>query len=203
MKSEFLVTGLIPINAQKTVVCINYEKSFALYKRELGKFSISVDNILSEDTMKHIYDDVLYPRAKERALNILESSAKTSMEIRRRLKDGYYPDIICDRVIGILEEYGYLNDHEYAGYYFTGRIKSKSCTVIKNELRNKGISDDIINSVITETDYDETAAIEAYIKKKRINPNELDYKEKSKLCASLLRKGYKFDDIQRTVERMR
>lgn len=203
MKSEYLVTGLIPVNTRKTVVCINYEKSFALYKKELGRFSISENSIVPEDTMNYIYNNVLYPRARERALNILESSSRTSMEIRRKLKDGYYPKIICDRVISMLEEYGYLNDYEYARYYFTGRIKSKSCIVIRNELRNKGVSEDIINIVAAETDYDESSAIEAYIRKKGIIPNEMDYREKSKLCASLLRKGYNFDDIQKTVERMR
>ena len=57
----------------------------------------------------------------------------------------------------------------------------------------------MIRDILKEQPVDEEAQIQAYIRKKRIDPQELDRKERSKVMASLGRKGFSYEAVNRVL----
>lgn len=199
MQNNYLVTQLCPLNKKKTIVYMDGTAGFALYNSELRRFGIKENEYLSDTVFEQIREEVLWPRAKERALNLITIAAKTTQEIHNKLRQGYYPEDICTRVVDFLQEYGYLNDYEYARCYLTGRMQSKGMRIIQMELRRKGIAEDVIKRVTEEAEPDEAGSIRRWLEKKAPDLAEMDYKQKKKVYLFLLNKGYSYEQINEVM----
>ncbi|HBY71787.1 MAG TPA: hypothetical protein DEG06_06050, partial [Lachnospiraceae bacterium] len=92
-----------------------------------------------------------------------------------------------------------------ASLYIRDRKHRKSRLVLKMELSRKGISKDILDPIF-ETEYQEEGredpeiiAIKKAIAKKNVDTEQLTWEEKQKLIASLYRKGFAVDKINRIL----
>lgn len=200
MQSNYEVTQLRPLNKKKTVVFLDGKESFCLYNSELRKYGIEEQAEVSYEQYARLLESVLLPRAKERALHLITVSQKTSQEIYDRLRQGYYPEDICDKTVHFLQEYGYLDDFEYARSYTASYIKTKSLWKIKMELCRKGIGEDIIKRVFEETETDETEGIYRWLEKKAPNFAQMDIKNQRRVYSSLLYRGYSYEQIHSVVD---
>lgn len=200
MQSDYEVTELRSFNKKKTIVFLDGTAAFSLYNGELRRFGIRENGRLSASAYAGILEDVLWPRARERALNLITITSKTAQEIHNKLRQGYYPEEICKRVVDFLKEYGYVNDYEYARAYVSERIRSKSLRRLEMELRRKGIAEDIIKGAMEEIEPDEPGAIQRWLEKKAPNLTEMDYKEKRKVYSALLYRGYSYEQIQSVMD---
>lgn len=138
-------------------------------------------------------------RAKKRAFRILERSPKTEKQLIDKLKaDDKYSSEVITTVIAFLREYNYINDRQYAEDYINGRINSKGIRVLLFELKNKGISEQIIEELRdVYSGYDTGPAIEKLILKKGIDPKTEDRKERERLYRFLLSKGFSYSDVSK------
>ena len=94
----------------------------------------------------------------------------------------------------------YIDDYQYAKNYYELKVGSKSIYYIQNMLKSKGISDDIISRVMETADYsNEVKQIEKFLDSKLKGKKEISREEKSKIIASLFRKGYKTSNIYLTI----
>ena len=190
-----IVTDIIKIDKRKSKI-ISDEDTFALYNSEIRRLNISIESEISIDIQNLIYNNILYKRARERALHLLESMDRTEYQINQKLKEGYYPTSIIERVIAFLKKYDYLNDKRYAVRYRDSYSKTKSCKRISIDLLKKGISKDIIADVLLEYgEDDEKKQIMHLLEKKHYKEVCEDIKQKNKVISFLLRKGYQYDDI--------
>lgn len=145
-----------------------------------------------------IYDlNPEFETAKKRALRILERMPRTKKQLRDKLVgDKRYSDEIIDMVIAYVEEYHYIDDRQYAVDYINNRKLTKGIRVLLYELRNKGIEEDILDELKEEfSDMDSTEAIRNLIRKKGIDPNNEDRKQRERLYRFLLSKGFSYSDI--------
>ena len=93
---------------------------------------------------------------------------------------------------------GYINDAEYVRSFIDSRKEKKSKKEIYAALKQKGVDSDIIEQVLEEMDYgeeDSRQAIEALMRKRNYNPDSADLKEKQKLMGYLMRKGFRYEDV--------
>lgn len=192
-------------DSKKVKVIFEDGACIPLYKGELRKHSIKVGEELSEEVYNSLTKDILYKRAKERALYILERSDKTKKQIEDKLAGGSYPPAIIDRVVNFLERYGYIDDENFARSYIKTYSESRSLKVIEIKLMQKGVSRDIIKNVIEdfveEDDYNPLPLIEEIVRRKRFDYENADYKERNKIVSHLLRKGFGYDDVMRVLKR--
>ena len=91
-------------------VYLDNDIDFLLYKSEVRKLNLE-ESVNIEETQYQIIIDILYKRARERALYILDDAYKTKKQIVDKLKAGCYPEFIIDRVIEYLTEYDLINDY--------------------------------------------------------------------------------------------
>ncbi|NLL92923.1 MAG: regulatory protein RecX [Clostridiales bacterium] len=191
-----LVTDIVKLDKKKSKIIFCDGSIIALYSSEIRKFDISVDSELDDDVLALIKKDILFKRGKERALYILKSSSKTKHQIISKLKDGYYPEDVIERIVAFLNEYSFIDDYEYATRYYNTYSGSKSIRAISMDLVKKGVDKSIISEIVDSVDVDrETEQIMKLLEKKHYTEHIDDYKEKNRIISYLLRRGYEYDKI--------
>ena len=192
-----IVTKIEKISSARSKVYINEKFAFVLYKGELSEFHIKENSPLDEDQM-NLINEKLTKRAKLRAMHLLESMGRTEEQLRKKLQTSGYPDTAVEEAIRYVKSFGYINDDAYIYNFAESRKNKKSRREICASLMQKGLGADQINRVLDEIyeNHSERSAIEDIIRKKRWDIENADFKEKSKMEAYLVRKGFKYDDIK-------
>ncbi len=193
------VVEIVPVDKRRSKVILDEDFTLVLYRGEIRKFGIEEGKLLSEETYQEILQDVLFKRARERVLFLLKSSDKTEQELRRKLKDGGYPKEAADYAIEFLKDHNFINDENYGRRYVEFNSERKSQRQIQYELQKKGLDKEVIQEILREQPVDEEAQIRAYVKKKRIKAEEMDFKERGKMLAALGRRGFSYDAISRVL----
>jgi len=175
--------------------------SFVLYKGELSQYGITEGVELSDEEYEDILKSIIIPRAKKRAMNLLQKMDRTESDVRNKLSESGYPIEAVDEAVAYLESFHYLDDRRYADEYVRFKKESMSRKQIKMKLMEKGIKKEIIDASLTEgfdeNDNTEIALIEKLIlKKSKGQPEEMEYSQKQKLFAYLYGKGFAVSDIE-------
>jgi len=91
-------------------------------------------------------------RARNTAYRLLTYRARSRQELEAKLKDREFGDAVIEAVVAGLTRLGYVNDREFARQWAAGRIRLRGFGKrrIEQELRNKGISRDVIQETLRE-----------------------------------------------------
>lgn len=111
------VTEITPLDKRRSKVILDEDFALALYNGEIKRYHIETGEELPEETYREIMEEILLKRAVERVCYLLKSSDKTEQELRKKLKDGYYPGEAIDYAIEFLKKHRYINDEEYGRRY--------------------------------------------------------------------------------------
>lgn len=194
-----LVTEIVPVDKRRSKVILDEDFTLVLYRGDIKRFKIEEGKLFSEEAYEELLHEVLFKRARERVLFLLKSSDKTEQELIRKLKDGGYPKEAIDYAIGFLKEHRFINDENYGRRYVEYNSGRKSEKQIRYELQRKGLDKEVIRDILEEQPVDEESQIKAYIRKKCRNPEEMDRKDRSKIIASLARKGFSYEAVTRVL----
>ncbi len=198
------ITRLEGIEGSKVRVYIDESFAFILTERELERYRLREDMVLSIVEYERILEETIYHRVLDKAVNILKFADRSEHELRRKLTQAEFPDALIDRAVSYVKMYGYLDDKRFASAFIRSRMNRKSKLMIKNELMQKGISDEILEEALSEAYAEEEedaelTAIKKAIAKKAKEPEALTYEDKQKLIASLYRKGFDLGKIKQCL----
>ncbi len=198
-----IVTQIIELSKNRSKVYIDQEFAFVLYKGELRLYHLKEDTEIAQEDYRIIRDEVLPKRAKLRAMNLLQKKSYTEKQLRDKLLEGLYPEEIIDEAISYVKSYHYLNDYQYALDYIEYNAENKSLRRIEQDLYRKGIDKAIWNQAKNtwESDggsQDEQKMLAQLLEKKHYNRN-CDDKEKQRIYAFLLRKGYSSNSVLKAM----
>ena len=191
------VTEVVPLDKRRCKVRTDAGFAFALYKGEVQRYKIEAGKELAESEYRKLLETVFCPRARERALYLLKSHDRTEQEIRRKLLEGYYPAEAVDFAVSFLKEYGYIDDREYARRYIEIYAQRRSSSRIREDLLRKGIGREQIAELLQDSGISEQEQIRAFLKKKGYDAENCDVRQRRRLQASLLRKGYPNETVSR------
>ena len=104
------VDKIIPNGKTRSKVLFDEGLVLMLYNSELHKFNIREDSDVSEETYRKVILPMLAKRAKERLVFILKSSDKPESELRRKLKEGCYPEETIEEAITWAKSKHYVDD---------------------------------------------------------------------------------------------
>lgn len=138
------------------------------------------------------YQELVEIAALSTSYYLLNKRDYSKKELFQKLLLKYREKKIIEKVISLLEEKGYLDDMEYAKFY--AKTHSYGKVKLQYNLRLKGIDRSIIEEVLNENTEDEIKELEKAWEK-------LKGKEPQKKIASLLRKGYKYSDIKKIMNK--
>lgn len=193
------ITDIAPLDKKRRKVYIDGQYAFPLYVSELRKYNIEAGAVLEEN----VYDGIcslLMRRVRERILYLITDYDRSEQNIRQKISMAGYRGSFVDDAIDSLKEYGYIDDLRFARYYAESMrdTKGRSAFAISRSLYEKGISRDVIDTVMGELDIDEDAQILKALSSKGYNEEnirQIDDKERQKLISSLMRKGFSYDLI--------
>lgn len=138
-------------------------------------------------------------KAKNRALNFLSFRPRSIHETARFLLLKRYSPEIIDQTLAFLIETGFLDDLKFAAWWVDSRCRARPSGPIKlkTELKQKGVSAEIINQV-AKLDYVKLAKIAA--KKFAAKLTETDPQVRlRKLQNYLQRQGFTWDQINSAI----
>ncbi len=199
-----IVTDIVEFDKKRCKVYLDGEFAFLLYKGELKDFSIKNGAEISDATYTEIVEGVLYKRCKLRAMNLLQKKDYTERQLRDKLSEGLYQPELIDDAIGYVKMYKYLDDDRYARDYITYHMSTRSKNRIIQDLITKGISKEILMPIIEQLYLQEDGDIEleqvkALLEKKHYDQDMTDFKEKQKIMAFLMRRGFQMSTIKRAM----
>ena len=198
------VTRLEELNKSRSKVYIDGEFAFVLYKGELRKYGVLSEQELKTEAYNEILHEVLPKRAKLRAMNLLTKRTYTESQLENKLKEGFYPPQIVEEAISYVKSFHYIDDVQYAVDYLTYHEGSKSCKRMEQDLLGKGISRENIARAFAIWEEnggrsDEEQMIEKLLLKKNYQ-EDMEWKEKQKIAAFLLRKGFSMEAINKSMK---
>jgi regulatory protein len=188
-------------NPDRVNVHIDGEFAFGLAYAAAAKLRINqelsqpeIDTLKRQDTIE---------KAKDSAYRLISLRPRSSAEIQQNLnRKGYDAEVIA-QVITDLCESDLLNDKAFAQYWVEQRdtFKPRSHLALRQELQQKGISRNLIDEVLTDSDESNAARMAAEKKARQLSHlSETDFKKK--LGQFLQRRGFNYDLTKEIVEEM-
>lgn len=198
------VTQIVELSKSRCKVYIDYEFAFVLYKGELHLYHVREGGEITGETYRTIMEEVLPKRAVLRAMNLLQNREYTTAQLHQKLSQGFYPEPIIQHALDYVASFHYIDDLRYAVSYITYHENSRSRRRIEQDLLTKGIDKVTLERAWSRWEaeggrQDEQAMIQKLLQKKHYNPEQADYKERQKLFAFLMRKGYSGEQISKAL----
>ncbi len=144
-----------------------------------------------------------FRRAYNRALGILSYAPKSRRALLERLiRDGVSPDA-AEQAADQLEEYGLLNDAEYAALYAEELLRNKKVSArgAVDKLVSRGIPRELARAAVADLPFDEESGIEDLLRGK-LSYFSRSPRDRDRAVAALARRGYAYSDIRRVMERL-
>jgi regulatory protein len=138
-------------------------------------------------------------RAKNYALYRLSKQAYLSYDLRRLMNQKQVSGNVIDEVIDDLERIGYLDDEAWIGSFVKRRLAAKDGpNKISAALRNKRVPEQQIEAALSD-DANHLDSITQLLATRYRSRDLSDYKEKQKVIAALMRKGFPYDAIKEAL----
>lgn len=138
---------------------------------------------------------------------LIKFRMRSELEIRNKLRSKHYDTAIIEELISYFKDLGYINDREFARSWISNRLnKPLGLKVIRWELKEKGLDQDIIDELLHEkkSTLNESAMVEELARrqldrlKRKKEPAD---KIKQKLYYYLARRGFSGDTVMEIVNR--
>lgn len=129
--------------------------------------------------------------AMGRALNLLGYRARSTREIRDRLRRSEYAEETIDNIVERLEELGYLDDMEYARTVARNKSRKYGPRRIYGDLRKDGLNEATAWEVVEEEFAGRSEVEEAFdAASRRYNSHEVSVAQARRVYGFLMRRGY-------------
>lgn len=177
---------------ERFYIMLSSGEKVVLHGLTLLKTKLKVGDDINKETLEEYQFEYEKLTAFDKAINLLSRGMKTKKQISTYLKDKGYMPKVCNYVLDKLIEYQYVDDQTYASCYTKMTSKSKGKRAIAYEMRQKGVSDEIIASCLDEIADQKEVALS--LAQKYIKNKPKDQKTKEKLYRHLVGKGFSHED---------
>ncbi|SFP96030.1 regulatory protein [Lachnospiraceae bacterium XBB1006] len=139
--------------------------------------------------------------AKKKAMYLLEKQDRTQSQLLAKLREKGFSEEACEEALSYVKSFHYIDDERYARNYIRYRQHTKSRQQLKLDLLKKGIvREDIEAAIAEEYEGNEREMIRKLLLKKHYDPETSDYKEKNRIIAFLMRRGFLMEDIRACMQ---
>lgn len=177
--------------AKKSWVRFDGAEDICLYHKEICRFGLEEGLEIPDTIYRQLIDEVLIPRARKRALHLLEKQDRTSANLWGKLVSGGCPPSVADDAVAYAASYHYIDDERYARNYVYFHKGTKSRRRMTVDLLRRGVDRGLIDRILEEDyDTDESSLMRTLIEKRRYNPASADQKERSKMYRYLVSRGF-------------
>lgn len=190
-------------NTQRLNISLDGEYAFSLDR--LTAAWLKVGRQLSPEEIASLQEKDEQEVAFNRALRYLSYRARSEAEMRKYLSDKGFSDHVSQTVIDRLKDERLINDPRFAQDWIDNRVsfRPRSQTQLRFELRNKGLSEDLIEDALQEADLDDIELACAAGKKLVGRYARLDWPDfRQKLGAALARRGFSYETVRSVTRQL-
>ena len=187
------------IRRVRSLCCLSLDngEQYWLRSEDLDVSGLKTGSSLDEKVLQRIIRSFQYPRALNHAVSMLARRPCSRKEIYSRLIRLRYSESTSELVVFKLEREKLLDDEAFCEQWIRFRLSRRfGPSVIRQELKVKGIADDLISTAFSRLDPAEeenSALILAEKAWKRMDPSGDIRKNRQKVISALVRKGYDWD----------
>lgn len=149
-------------------VYVDNRYSFSIKEEDYLALGLYSKTDITQDEIDRIKSEINRKYARNTAIKYLALKLRTEKDVKLKLEsEGFDASTISD-TISELKAMGYINDMLYVQkfLYDRSKLKPKSRKMLIFELKNKGVPEDIIQSVIKEYTSDDIVVAENLLRKK-------------------------------------
>ena len=184
-------------------IFLDGEFAFSLETEVAVKEGLKAGQELSSERVEKIASENSYRRCYDAAALFLSYRPRSEPEVRDRLHKRGFPPASINAVIARLKEQKLVDDADFARFWTENRdsFSPRSRWLTGQELRRKGVSEEIITQAVGTLD-DEDSAYRAAWKKARNLPRHDFQNFRRRLGEHLQRRGFSYGIIKTTVDRL-
>lgn len=167
-----------------------YLNVFTIYKHKL-----CVGKEITLDELKRIQFENKKDTAFDLAIKYISKYQKTESELKDYLLKKGFLNELCDDVLKKVKDYRYIDDKTFVENYIKNSKGHYGINKIKQNLKQKGVKDELISSIEIEEDFSDLQKIALkYLKNKEKTSANLQ-----KCMKFLFSRGYNYDDITKVM----
>lgn len=202
-------------NPNRVNIFINGKYRFSLDIFQLTTLGIKIGASFTEDEIKGLEQQSEFGKLYALSLNYCLMRPHSEKEVRDYLWKKTLPKkiknkktgelyekkgvstISAEQVLERLKEKKYIDDEKFTRFWVENRNQRKGISMkkIKSELFSKGVSNDIIEKILSESNRSDREEILKIIEKK-----SRKYSDRNKFVGYLARQGFSYDDINKVLE---
>jgi regulatory protein len=179
-------------NPNRVNVDLDGEFAFGLSRIVAGWLKIGQE--LSDEKIEALQNEDALEAAYQQALLLLGYRARSLAEVRKNLRKHEVPEQTIEATIARLERAGLVNDGQFAQAWVENRntFRPRGKRALALELRQKGLSDEVIRETLNDNVDESVLALQAaqkYVRKLE----KLEWPDfRRKLIAFLARRGFSY-----------
>lgn len=188
-------------NKERWEIFLDGEKWREVHRTIFGKHP-SFSKVQSIEEWEAVFDAMEYQRAKGYVVWRLSSQSYHSEQLVKLLRERLVRAKTIEKVIHDCRQAGYFDDAGWLRNYIASRQKKESIRSILQKLKSKGLTDESLEGLSEEwmNPEDELQAIQQLLQTRYRSKDLSQFKEKQKVIASLMRKGYRYDQVKMALE---
>ncbi len=161
----------------------------------LLKLELRVHQEITPEEVAKLKNDAVVDKARAKAFDQIARRPRSRWELEDYLRRKEFEPEIIEQTLNALSKLGYVDDLDFAQRWVNNRrlLKPTSKRRLTQELRQKRVSDEIINQALSADDTDEREVLVELIERKR---KQAKYQDNLKLMQYLARQGFNYDDIK-------
>lgn len=206
---ELKIKSIKSKNENTAIITLEDENVYFISKDIIYKNGLRKGDEVTNEFINELIRENQKYYIKERAYRYLSRRMHSSYELKIKLLQKNYDKKLIEEVLNELKEKKLINDKEFAGLYIDERLRKKKIGIVKirAELMKKGINrqiiDELLNGFETNDEMKENILLIAEKKLNQLKSRNLDNKQiKQKLFSFLISKGYDFDLIKETINKI-
>ncbi len=188
-------------NPERVNVYLDGEFAFGL--NELDAVQLRKGQVLSDSDIAQLNERDAVAKAVDKGVNLLSFRPRSTKEVRTALvKKDLSPPVI-DAALERLQALGYLNDLAFARFWVENRgtFKPLSVQALRYELRQKGISEEVLQEVLSTIEDDEAALQAAQSQARKLRGSTLQ-EFKRRLLPFLQRRGFGYSVANKAIKQL-
>ncbi len=191
------ITALEPQKRSKDRVNVYLDDNFAFGLAINAAARLRVGDLLTDQEIEMLKAADEVEKAYDRALNYLSYRQRSETELRRYLAKRGNSEATIEEIIRRLTRAGLVDDAEFARFWVENRTKfrPRGRRGLLHELRQKGVSTEIIDAVLEDYDEDTVAWKVAKDQARRLKYLPFD-KFKRRLRSRLARRGFSYELVR-------
>jgi regulatory protein len=181
-------------------VFVDGKYSFSLSQNQVLDLKLRSGLEVTENDIAKFKSASDFGKSFERVLNFVTIRPRSVKEVVDYCKRKKIESADADIILEKLTARRYVNDENFARAWIENRRlgKKTSARKLKLELKQKGLSDEVVNSAMAVSGFNEDDSLKNLIDKKRKNSRYAA--DPQKLMQYLARQGFGFDQIKQALK---